>query len=111
MRSHHRVAAVAASLALAGGGLLGLAPSAGAAAAAAAPAGLSCSTPRLLTGSGGHRGASVSCTGGAFTEFIDCYKAGYGTYRHFGNRAVSGGTSTTWCDIGADVTRVGVSPS
>ncbi|MFF3174436.1 hypothetical protein ACFVQ0_17665 [Streptomyces sp. NPDC057900] len=106
MRSHHRVAAVAASLVLAGGGLLGLAP-----AAAAAPAGLSCSTPKLLTGSGGHHGASVSCTGGAFTEFIDCYKAGYGTYRHFGNRAVSGGTSTTWCDIGADVTKVGVSPS
>ncbi|MHC3818114.1 hypothetical protein [Streptomyces sp. DT9] len=106
MRSHHRVAAVAASLALAGGGLLGLAPTAG-----AAPAGLSCSTPKLLTGSAGHHGASVSCTGGAFTEFIDCYKAGYGTYRHFGNRAVSGGTSTTWCDIGADVTGVGVSPS
>ncbi|MGW0672342.1 hypothetical protein [Streptomyces sp. NPDC002746] len=106
MRSHHRVAAVAASLALAGGGLLGLAPTAG-----AAPAGLSCSTPKLLTGSAGHHGASISCTGGAFTEFIDCYKAGYGTYRHFGNRAVSGGTSTTWCDIGADVTGVGVSPS
>ncbi|MFJ1897781.1 MULTISPECIES: hypothetical protein [unclassified Streptomyces] len=106
MRSHHRVAAVAASLALAAGGLLGLAPSAG-----AAPAGLSCSTPRLLTGSAGHHGASVSCTGGAFTGFIDCYKAGYGTYRHFGNRAVSGGTSTTWCDIGADVTAAGVSPS
>ncbi|MFF3260936.1 hypothetical protein ACFYWO_17405 [Streptomyces sp. NPDC002932] len=106
MRSHHRVATVAASLALAGGGLLGLAPTAG-----AAPAGLSCSTPKLLTGSAGHHGASISCTGGAFTQFIDCYKAGYGTYRHFGNRAVSGGTSTTWCDIGADVTGVGVSPS
>ncbi|MEV0783178.1 hypothetical protein AB0I52_09370 [Streptomyces sp. NPDC050423] len=106
MRSHHRVAAVAASFALAGAGLLGMASP-----AAASAAGLSCSTPKLLVGSAGHHGASISCTGGAFTEFIDCYKPGYGTYRHFGNRAVSGGTSTTWCDTGADVTAVGVSPS
>ncbi|MFJ6465770.1 hypothetical protein ACIQM0_32885 [Streptomyces sp. NPDC091387] len=106
MRSHHRVAAVAASFALAGAGLLGVASP-----AAASAAGLSCGTPRLLVGSAGHHGASISCTGGAFTEFIDCNKPGYGTYRHFGNRAVSGGTSTTWCDIGADVTTVGVTAS
>ncbi|MBO0918541.1 hypothetical protein [Streptomyces laculatispora] len=106
MRSYHRVAAVAASLALAGGGLLGLASP-----AAASASGLSCGNPKPLVGSAGHHGASISCTGGAFTEFIDCFKPGYGTYRHFGNRAVSGGTSTTWCDIGADVTTVGVTAS
>ncbi|MGC5345309.1 hypothetical protein ACPXCE_22825 [Streptomyces sp. DT24] len=106
MRTHHRVAAVAASLALAGGGLLGMASQ-----AAASPSALSCDSPTYLTGSGGHRGASIRCTGSSFTGVIDCYKPGYGTYRHFGNRAASGGTSTTWCDLNATVSFAGATPS
>ncbi|MEU0234439.1 MULTISPECIES: hypothetical protein [unclassified Streptomyces] len=106
MRAYHRIGAVAASFALASGGLLGLTSQ-----AVASPLALSCGSPKYLVGSGGHHGASISCTGSAFTEFIDCYKSGYGTYRHFGNRAVSGGTSTTWCDVNATVTHVGVTPS
>lgn len=106
MRTRYRFAAVAASVALAGGGLLGMAPH-----ASAAPAALSCSTPSYLVGSGGHHGASIRCTGSSFTGYIDCYKANYGTYRHFGNRVSSGGTSTTWCDLNAKVVRAGATPS
>ncbi|MEU2409048.1 hypothetical protein ABZ609_32750 [Streptomyces rubiginosohelvolus] len=106
MRASYRIGAVAASFALAGGGLLGLASQ-----AVASPSALSCGSPSYMVGNGGFHGASIRCTGSAFTEFIDCYKPGYGTYRHFGNRAVSGGTSTTWCDLGATVTHVGVTPS
>ncbi|MGW7413440.1 hypothetical protein [Streptomyces sp. NPDC054863] len=106
MRTHHRVAALAASVALAGGGMLGMASQ-----AAASTTALSCGGPSYLTGSGGHKGASIRCSGSSFTGVIDCYKPGYGTYRHFGNRASSGGTSTTWCDLGATVVFAGGTPS
>ncbi|MEU7160359.1 hypothetical protein [Streptomyces chrestomyceticus] len=106
VRTRSRAAAVTASLVLAGGGLLGMA-----APASAAPSALSCSTPSYLVGSGGHHGASIRCTGSSFTGYIDCYKAGYGTYRHFGNRAAAGGTSTTWCDLNAKVVAAGATPS
>ncbi|MFI1016326.1 hypothetical protein [Streptomyces sp. NPDC020965] len=116
MRIHHHVAAVVASLALAGTGLIGMASSANAAspapasrtsAAPAAVAALSCERPVYRTGSGGHHGASIRCFGGSFTGFVDCHKPGHPVYRHYGNRAGSGGTSTTWCDLGARVVAAG----
>ncbi|MEW2411074.1 hypothetical protein [Streptomyces griseoviridis] len=111
----------AATAAMLGAGLLATAAPATAAVSAAVPAasaasapatarGLNCGSPRPLTGSGGHKGASVSCTGGAFTASIVCDKQGY-RYVHFGNRAVSGGTSTVWCDLGAYVVSVRVEPT
>ncbi|MFD5031575.1 hypothetical protein ACFVWX_14070 [Streptomyces sp. NPDC058220] len=60
-----------------------------------------------MTGTAGHRGASVACRGGAFTGWIDCQKGNL-IYRHYGNRAVSGGVSTTWCDLNGAVTAAGV---
>ncbi|MFJ9157740.1 hypothetical protein ACIRPS_13180 [Streptomyces griseoviridis] len=121
MTVRNRFVGSAATAAMLGAGLLATAAPATAAVSAAAPAasaatapatarGLNCGSPRPLTGSGGHKGASVSCTGGAFTASIVCDKQGY-RYVHFGNRAVSGGTSTVWCDLGAYVVSVRVEPT
>ncbi|MFJ2176722.1 hypothetical protein ACIOHE_27985 [Streptomyces sp. NPDC087851] len=106
------LAAVAATLALGAGGLLATAAPATAAPATATPesrAALTCSH-RLLTGSGGHKGAAITCNGSTFTGVVDC-KKGDLVYRHFGNRAASGGTSTVWCDLGAQVVFAGGTPS
>ncbi|RDG39031.1 hypothetical protein [Streptomyces corynorhini] len=109
-RTRHTLAAVAATLALGAGGLLtAAAPATAAAPRAQAPAALSC-THQLLTGSGGHKGAAITCQGSTFTGVIDC-KKGDLVYRHFGNRAASGGTSTVWCDLGAQVVFAGGTPS
>ncbi|MCS0637023.1 hypothetical protein NX801_15400 [Streptomyces sp. LP05-1] len=105
MRMSSACAAGLSTLALVLGGMTGSATAAGRGQAA-----LACDSPQYLVGSGGHHGASIRCTGGAFTEFIECDKSGY-IYTHFGNRALSGGTSTTWCDLNAVVRRVGVTPS
>ncbi|MFE3825859.1 hypothetical protein [Streptomyces sp. NPDC059092] len=106
-RTRRTVAAVAATLALGAGGLLTAAVPA--TAAPKAPAALTCSH-QLLTGSGGHKGAAITCKGSTFTGVIDC-KKGDLVYRHFGNRAGSGGTSTVWCDLGAQVVFAGGTPS
>ncbi|MCZ0983528.1 hypothetical protein O1L60_42760 [Streptomyces diastatochromogenes] len=89
---------MAASLALASWGMAGI--------GTASAASLSCGNVQYFTGSGGHAGASVRCVGSAFTGKIVCYKPGYGNYTHYGNRAESGGTSTTWCDLGATIQSV-----
>ncbi|MBD0710877.1 hypothetical protein BU197_21625 [Streptomyces sp. CBMA291] len=82
-----------------------------ASASAAAPSALNCSA-QLITGSGGHRGANITCTGSSFTGVIDCRRTDNGyTYRHFGNRVPSGGTSTVWCDLGATVVQAYGTPS
>ncbi|KDN81140.1 hypothetical protein KCH_72340 [Kitasatospora cheerisanensis KCTC 2395] len=69
-------------------------------------ASLSCGNRQYFTGSGGHAGASIRCTGGAFVAKATCYKPNYGTYVHYGNRVETGGTSTVWCDLGATVSSV-----
>ncbi|WP_406349242.1 hypothetical protein OHA44_36875 [Streptomyces sp. NBC_00144] len=98
------IGSIAATALLSAGLLSAAAP----ATAVSAPAqALNCGSPTLLTGSAGHKGAKVTCTGAAFTASVVCDKQGY-QYRHFGNRAVSGGTSTVWCDLGAYVVRVQV---
>jgi hypothetical protein len=74
------------------------------------PATLNCDNPQYLTESGGHRGAAIRCDGQMFTGFIDCKMPDGYTYRHFGNPALSGGTSTTWCDLNAVVINAGVTP-
>jgi hypothetical protein len=104
MHIRQRAAGAVLALGLAVGGL-------SATAFPAAAADLSCSA-RLVTGSAGHKGASVTCTGGAFTAYVDCERTDNGyQYRHFGNRAVSGGTSTVWCDLNARVIHVDAVPS
>lgn len=109
MRARQRIAASIAALTLAAGGLLATAPAASA--SASAPAALSCSA-RLITGSGGHRGADIRCTGSSFTGVIDCKRTDNGyVYRHFGNRVPSGGTSTVWCDLNATVIQAYGTPS
>lgn len=98
MRLLQRAAAATGSLALAASGLvLAAAP------ASATTTALSCNAPSYFPGSGGHAGASIRCVGSAFTGRIVCYKPGYGNYTHYGNRVESGGTSTTWCDLGATI--------
>ncbi|MFE2476116.1 hypothetical protein [Streptomyces sp. NPDC059389] len=73
------------------GGVVLAAPAAHAA-PAPAPADLNCTTWKVYGNP--HEGAATTCTGGAFTGWIDCrrYDNGY-VYRHFGNRALSGGTT------------------
>ncbi|MFE4589348.1 hypothetical protein [Streptomyces laurentii] len=118
MHIRQRAAGAVLALGLAVGGLSATAfPATAAPASPAAPsspaaaADLSCSA-RLVTGSAGHKGASVTCTGGAFTAYVDCERTDNGyQYRHFGNRAVSGGTSTVWCDLNARVIHVDAVPS
>lgn len=97
MRILHRIAAITAPFFIAASGLLALTSPASA-------QDLPCDHPRYLTGSGGHHGASIVCYNGSFTGVIDCQKPDGYTYTHFGNRAMSGGTSTTWCDLDAVVT-------
>ncbi|MCX4681929.1 hypothetical protein OG413_42795 [Streptomyces sp. NBC_01433] len=81
------------------------APSASASASA-----LSCGY-QLVSGNP-HKGAAITCTGGSFTGIIDCKRTDTGAvYRHFGNRASSGGTSTVWCDVNAKVIWAGGTPS
>ncbi|MFE1873598.1 hypothetical protein ACFW9N_22350 [Streptomyces sp. NPDC059496] len=62
---------------------------------------LSCSNRQYFPGSLGHAGGSVRCTGSAFVAKATCFKRGYGTYYHYGNRVETGGTSTVWCDLDA----------
>ncbi|MER8046722.1 hypothetical protein [Streptomyces sp. NPDC094032] len=109
MHARPRVAGTVAALVLAAGGLLTTAPAANA--SSSAPAALSCSA-RLITGSGGHRGADITCSGSSFTGVIDCKRTDNGyVYRHFGNRVPSGGTSTVWCDLTATVISAYGTPS
>ncbi|MDX3854656.1 hypothetical protein [Streptomyces sp. AK02-01A] len=91
MRSIRTFTALAAALALAAGGQL----TAAAPASAAAP--LSCDQPSDVTDNGGHRGVAITCRGDSFTGWVRCQK-GELTYKQYGNRALSGGLSTTWCD-------------
>ncbi|MFF5566075.1 hypothetical protein ACFY7Z_05865 [Streptomyces sp. NPDC012623] len=106
-RARRTIAAIGATLALGAGGLLTAA--APATAAPESPDAFGC-TYRNVTGSGGHKGAAVTCQGATFTGFADCEKPGL-VYRHFGNRVASGGTSTVWCDLGAQVRAAGGTPS
>ncbi|SEE21194.1 hypothetical protein [Streptomyces sp. TLI_105] len=109
MHVRQRVAGTVAALALAASGLSAAAPTASA--SASAPSALSCSA-RLITGSGGHRGAEIRCTGSSFTGVVDCKRTDNGyVYRHFGNRVPSGGTSTVWCDLNATVIQAYGTPS
>jgi len=85
---------------LAAAGLIGVSsPDAGAAS-------LSCGNKQYFTGSAGHAGGSLRCTGGAFVAVATCYKPSYGNYTHYGNRVETGGTSTVWCDLGATITEL-----
>lgn len=96
MSIRSRVAAVATTVALVGAGMLGLASP-----ASAGATGLICpSYPQLIDGSGGHKGARISCTGGSFFLAIRCETLDARKYRywHYGNWAASGNTSTVWCD-------------
>ncbi|MFE5299981.1 hypothetical protein [Streptomyces sp. NPDC056632] len=109
MHVRQRVAGTVAALALAASGLLAVAPAASA--SVSSPSALTCSS-RLITGSGGHRGAEIRCTGSSFTGVIDCRRIDNGyVYRHFGNRVASGGTSTVWCDLNATVVQAYGTPS
>lgn len=99
MFTRRNIAGLAAAVAIAGGGLVTLAPSASA-------------TPSnclswLVTGSEGHRGGEVRCTGGtssdSYRAWVWCKKADGYEYYHLGPWVFTGGTSTVWCDIGARV--------
>ncbi|MFE6870420.1 hypothetical protein ACFVFS_28190 [Kitasatospora sp. NPDC057692] len=103
MSRQPRIAAVAATLALAGASLVGVASQAS---ATPAPALYGC-TYKNVQGSLGHLGAAVTCKGGSndwFYGSIDCkrFDNGY-VYHHVGPTVRAGQTSTVWCDLNAKV--------
>ncbi|MGK5642274.1 hypothetical protein ACSNOK_28760 [Streptomyces sp. URMC 126] len=128
MRIRPRVAAVTASLALAGGAAVGLAAPAQASAPASTPASTPVSTPasdpvtttatsadftcdawRYRRDDNGH-GASITCYGSPFTAYVVCHRADGIDYIRFGDRVRSGRTSTAWCDLNGEVTDAGAFP-
>ncbi|MGW1353667.1 hypothetical protein ACWCQE_31000 [Streptomyces sp. NPDC002409] len=100
-----RAAAALSTLALGAGLMLGAStPATAGPVPAPAGADASCATPKMFFGSGGHHGASISCTGTTFQIAILCYKSSADYwYTHYGNVAGSGGTSTAWCDLYAEI--------
>ncbi|MFH8471176.1 hypothetical protein [Streptomyces sp. NPDC018000] len=100
-----RSTATATALTMAMGlGIGGVAEATPAPAPATASA-LTCGTPQYFSTSQ-NEGGSIRCTGGAFVAKAVCYKVGYGTYIHYGNRVEQGGTSTVWCDTQATVQKI-----
>ncbi|MEV6977074.1 hypothetical protein [Kitasatospora sp. NPDC093806] len=107
MSMQKRVAALALATAMVGAGFVGIS----ATSASATTTALSCGNKQFFSGSGGHAGASIRCTGGAFVANVTCFKPGYGRYHHYGNRVESGGTSVVWCDLYATAEDVTGLPS
>ncbi|SDP87404.1 hypothetical protein SAMN04487905_11199 [Actinopolyspora xinjiangensis] len=59
-----------------------------------------------ITGSGGHKGVSITCVGDrgdSFRAVAVCKKLGGETYTHYGPWVFAYETSTVWCDLGARV--------
>ncbi|MEU7106250.1 hypothetical protein ACFQ2B_33810 [Streptomyces stramineus] len=52
----------------------------------------------------------MTCYGSAFTSYVICHKPNGYMYKKFGNRAPSGGTSTAWCALNAEVVDAGAVP-
>ncbi|MEU8759935.1 hypothetical protein [Streptomyces sp. NPDC048659] len=108
MKAHQRAAGAVAALVLGAGSLLTAAPTA--TAAPSSETALNCSAQLIATSQ--NKGANITCTGGWFTGIIDCKRTDNGyVYRHFGNRVPSGGTSTVWCDVTANVIWAGGTPT
>lgn len=106
MRIRYRTMAVGASLAIVGGGMLGMAtPSS---ASGATPA-FSCDAWHYQRGASGH-GASITCHGSPFVGYAICHRPDGLTYAALGNLARSGDTSTTWCNRDAEVIDAGAFP-
>ncbi|MFI0084804.1 hypothetical protein [Streptomyces bobili] len=105
MLVRHRLGVTAAVAAMAVG--------AGVVAATPASAVITGCTYVHVTGSGGHRGAAVTCKGDGTSRFqaaVTCKRLDTGyEYRHDGPPEWAwpgGGTSTVWCDLGANVIHV-----
>lgn len=105
MSIRKRLAVSAATLALAGAGLV-----AAPAAASAAPAQISAinCNANNLTGSLGHKGKEIWCTGTSSYYYgaIICKKVDDGSnleYTHYGPTVGPGAKSRVWCDYGAIV--------
>ncbi|MEV5508161.1 hypothetical protein [Streptomyces orinoci] len=111
MRIRYRAAATALFLALAGGGAVSAASPAAAASASGTPrtSSFSCDAWRYLRGANGH-GASITCHGSPFREYVICHRPDGHLYFRLGNRALSGGTSTAWCDRSGEVIEAGAFP-
>ncbi|MEV5240150.1 hypothetical protein AB0K89_13725 [Streptomyces cinnamoneus] len=108
MRIRYRVATAGIALALAGGGAVAEAAPASASGNAAAGS-FSCDAWQYQRGTKGH-GASITCHGSSFTGYVVCHQPNGYLYVRFGNRARSGGTSTAWCDLNAEVSDAGALP-
>lgn len=110
MRIRFRVATVGIVLALAGGGAVtGAAPASASASDNTAASSFSCDAWHYLRGSRGH-GASITCHGSSCTGYVICHQPDGYLYVRFGNRARSGGTSTAWCELNAEVSDAGALP-
>ncbi|WP_190132932.1 hypothetical protein [Streptomyces mashuensis] len=80
-----------------------------AASGGAAASSFSCDAWQYRRSSQGH-GASITCHGSSFTGYVICHQPDGYVYLRFGNRARSGGTSTAWCDLNAEVSEAGALP-
>ncbi|MFG2178077.1 hypothetical protein ACGFLS_05045 [Streptomyces abikoensis] len=110
MKFRYRVAAVGVSLTLGCAGAVGAAtPASASAPGDSANTPFSCGTWRYERGSNGH-GASITCHGSSFTAYVICHQPDGYLYLRFGHRARSGGTSTAWCDLNAEVSDAGGFP-
>ncbi|MEU9669975.1 hypothetical protein AB0E25_31265 [Streptomyces bobili] len=114
MLVRHRPGVTAAAAAMAvGGGLVAATPASAAITGCTYVAAITGCTYVHVTGSGGHRGAAVTCKGDGTSRFqaaVTCKRLDTGyEYRHDGppERAwPADGTSTVWCDLGANLIHV-----
>ncbi|GGP33995.1 hypothetical protein [Streptomyces abikoensis] len=110
MKICFRTATVGMVLALAGAGAVtGAAPASASSSGTTATSSLSCDAWQYQRGSRGH-GASITCHGSSFTGYVVCHQPDGNLYLRFGNRARSGGTSTAWCELNAEVVEAGALP-
>ncbi|MDT0449495.1 hypothetical protein [Streptomyces hesseae] len=110
MEIRYRVAAAGVSLSLACAGAVGVAaPASASVSGDTAKSSFSCGAWRYERGSNGH-GASITCHGSSFAGYVVCHQPSGYLYLRFGNRARSGGTSTAWCDLNAEVSEAGAFP-
>ncbi|GAA2722352.1 MULTISPECIES: hypothetical protein [Streptomyces] len=110
MKICFRAATAGLVLALTGAGAVtGAAPASASASDHTAASSFSCDSWQYHRGSQGH-GASITCHGSSFTGYVVCHQPDGHLYLRFGNRARSGGTSTAWCELNAEVIDAGALP-
>ncbi|MFF1510797.1 hypothetical protein [Streptomyces sp. NPDC058326] len=97
MRTPGRIAGAIATVAITGGGMLAAAPS------ASAGEQLYGCTSSYITGSGGHKGAAITCKGAdweSFVGWVKCRNVDGHIYESYGPKTWANNASTAWCALG-----------